>query len=948
MMALNGGKMKRAFGGSRKLAQKIGKNGMSDFPSCKEGNFSASTSFVMPHLVALVEMSFAKKHRVLPTTIVVFLLLSTLITVVIPSTSAGTVDRIEIDQQPPIMLSADSQMQFTATMYDSSNNTLSEIVEWSATNGSIDGAGLFTPWATGNVSISANSGVASTFVNISVEAGWPSSLTIESNQSEIGVDSTAQLTALLVDARGNEVQGHALTWSPSQGTVNETGVWFPASVGVASIEVHWGELSATMNITVITGQPANLILPTGLSVRYGQSITIVPEIYDSHGNLLSLEDAGSLQWAADSGVISQTGSFTGNAVGIWNISCSTANGLFATVEISVISAAIESLELVAENRVFRADEAVEIRVIRSDVYGNVEDISTPLSNWSYQSGALRYGENATEWLPTVVGNWTLSVVSEGFTASITIEVVHGYASELLLVTENQRVSADDDAVIHMQARDIRNNRWIVTGTWEAENSLAESWLASFGTWANFAATKTGEWQITGSWFDEEQQQIFSATVTIEVYAGELSTIILQGDGATVSADEVLDLAPTMFDSDGNQIGTVLLNWTVDGEDKTTDFRLHRGVYYPYSVGLHEIRAQAASAYASVMIQVTHGQARTLSISVANNLSINSGEEGEITFTVYAQDLSGNSFLVDELTWDIPEYAGEIRAGGDSGEWILSGKKAGDWRFTLYSGDAQFDLLVKVNAGLAARIEVVISSDYYHQGDEMILDVRVYDSFNNSLKVIPSDMTVSSTAGPASHVSEGSWKVMMDTGGSDHAVTVRYDELTEQKFFDVQGALLGGALGSSDAVVLGGTMFMALILIFLVLAIRRGRRDENATEGEKHSPILGDSTLSSQPPASTVSAQPQENQPEATETSQPGQPQSGSTSPASTSLDTASAALETPAPADPAKEAAQRAKATGVMVAAEGTTQGQSGWYYDTTGTLTNWEVDAEGRWNRIQ
>ena len=144
------------------------------------------------------------------------------------------------------------------------------------------------------------------------------------------------------------------------------------------------------------------------------------------------------------------------------------------------------------------------------------------------------------------------------------------------------------------------------------------------------------------------------------------------------------------------------------------------------------------------------------------------------------------------------------------------------------------------------------------------------------------------------------------------------------------------------------MFMALILIFLVLAIRRGRRDENATEGEKHSPILGDSTLSSQPPASTVSAQPQENQPEATETSQPGQPQSGSTSPASTSLDTASAALETPAPADPAKEAAQRAKATGVMVAAEGTTQGQSGWYYDTTGTLTNWEVDAEGRWNRIQ
>ena len=50
----------------------------------------------------------------------------------------------------------------------------------------------------------------------------------------------------------------------------------------------------------------------------------------------------------------------------------------------------------------------------------------------------------------------------------------------------------------------------------------------------------------------------------------------------------------------------------------------------------------------------------------------------------------------------------------------------------------------------------------------------------------------------------------------------------------------------------------------------------------------------------------------------------------------------------AAEAAAKAKATGVMVAAEGTVQGQSGWYYDATGELTNWEIDSEGRWNRLQ
>ncbi|MBT7938130.1 MAG: hypothetical protein HN696_03090, partial [Euryarchaeota archaeon] len=50
----------------------------------------------------------------------------------------------------------------------------------------------------------------------------------------------------------------------------------------------------------------------------------------------------------------------------------------------------------------------------------------------------------------------------------------------------------------------------------------------------------------------------------------------------------------------------------------------------------------------------------------------------------------------------------------------------------------------------------------------------------------------------------------------------------------------------------------------------------------------------------------------------------------------------------AQEAAQKARQTGVMVAAQGTVQGQTGWYYDTTGELTCWNVDASGGWSRIQ
>ena len=66
---------------------------------------------------------------------------------------------------------------------------------------------------------------------------------------------------------------------------------------------------------------------------------------------------------------------------------------------------------------------------------------------------------------------------------------------------------------------------------------------------------------------------------------------------------------------------------------------------------------------------------------------------------------------------------------------------------------------------------------------------------------------------------------METGGTDHAVTVRYGDITVQKFFDVQGALLGGALGTSDAVVMSGILVIALILATLVFVMRRNRIED---------------------------------------------------------------------------------------------------------------------------
>jgi hypothetical protein len=44
------------------------------------------------------------------------------------------------------------------------------------------------------------------------------------------------------------------------------------------------------------------------------------------------------------------------------------------------------------------------------------------------------------------------------------------------------------------------------------------------------------------------------------------------------------------------------------------------------------------------------------------------------------------------------------------------------------------------------------------------------------------------------------------------------------------------------------------------------------------------------------------------------------------------------------EAASNVASSGVLLASEGTVQGESGWYHDGAGNMSYWNVDAAGTW----
>jgi hypothetical protein len=310
----------------------------------------------------------------------------------------------------------------------------------------------------------------------------------------------------------------------------------------------------------------------------------------------------------------------------------------------------------------------------------------------------------------------------------------------------------------------------------------------------------------------------------------------------------------------------------------------------------------------------------MSVDISDNLQVVSGIEGAIQLSISASDLSGSTFAVDDLQWQMDEAAGNFFADTlGVGKWIFEGYQVGEWQVTLLSGHASHTLTITVLPGPAHRLEAELSAIIVEQGSDILLTVKAYDEHNNSLALDSSDTSVHSTSGDATSLGGGIWRIETAEGGANHGVTIRHGELTQQRFFDVDEALLGGAFGSSNGALVVGSSLMVIVLIVL-LVIRTKARKATPDDDEQY---YDESEYILHQAASAAVVAPQ---------------QMAYVAP-----------VEAVVPQQTvAQAAAEKARQTGVMVAAQGTVQGQTGWYYDATGELTCWNVDASGGWSRIQ
>ena len=846
----------------------------------------------------------------------------------LPVAAAGPAAQVVITT-PSTSISSDGVLQLDATIYDALNNVVQGEITWSSTNGTIEEGGLFFPWSAGQVTIRAEHAGFNDTVVLTVEAGWGQSIEINTTASP-KAKQPFQLQADLLDSHGNPRSGQGVVWSVDGEYVGQgQPLWTPPTLGLYEVIARFNQMEQQVTMEAIAGDPFEFIFEENLVIRSGFGVKLTPVLVDSFGQEMNDTIAGMKAWTAENGSITSEGYFFASAPGFWNISV-RAGSVFGNGTIRVIpaDAAIVSIQIVPERTTYQSGEVYRLDAVRTDSSGYTSPVPVPIGNWSVGNGAVAQVGDEVHWTPGKVGSFTMEVVDSEIVASKAVSVTHGSAVSTQLVASLPRLSAGLQVALVHEATDAFGNIWQVDGN-ISKISNDQSTIEIFSSYATFTPKLTEAIHFSATYFDNSTGILHQSEYQESVEAGRLAFIILPESGTEIKADSYLQFNPTFTDSYGNTIAFVAVNWTIDGVDMTLDLLMSDGKWYPTEVGEHEIRANADGVFAAVRINVITGSENTLATDAGDSLRITAGVPSDLYVEIV--DVHGNVAPAEEVQLVESGFISIEPSATGRGYWQLDGVTSGTYEVELQQGNASIILPLTIVPGNPVRVLTSVSNESLSQGEVTLLMVWAEDSQGNRVEVVPDQTSITCSSGKASHVKSDTWEIELEEAGTDRSCTVAWSGLISQQFYDVESVLLGGALGSTNTAMSIGLVLLLMIFAVLIVLIRRGSSkeeewDEYDDEYEYEDEYEDD----------------EEDDESSPELSAPME-QEAQIAPQTTSSESA------PTIEDALRqELAVKATQIGVMQAAPGTNQGETGWYVDASTELQQWNVASDGSWSRLQ
>ncbi len=842
----------------------------------------------------------------------------------LPVVAAGPPAQIVIST-PSTVISSDGVLQMEATLYDALNNVVDGEITWSTSNGTIEQSGLFFPWSAGQVTIRADHGGFNDTVIVTVVAGFGQSIEINTS-AQPRAKFPFTLQANLIDSHDNPRSGQDVVWTVDGMYIGQgEPSWTPPSLGLYEVVARYDQLEEQITMEAIAGDPYEFVFADDLIVRSGDGLQLYPDLVDTFGQKMNNTLAGNKFWDVENGTITPVGFYYASAPGIWNLSV-RAGAVWGNSTIRVIpaDASIVEIQITPQEDVYVSGETYLLEAIRTDSQGYSSPVPIPIGNWSIDNGILSQVDDEVHWTPGQTGQFSMHVVDSDVPASANVEVMHGSADTTRLASSQSSVSAGTQFALVHEAIDSFGNVWQTEANITQTNGVFAS-VDIFNSYVSVMPKQVESIGFTANYFNASTGVLHQSQWSSEILPGRLAFIELPESGTEVAADSYLDFDPQFKDAYGNTIPHVAVNWTISGQDRTLEIRMADGKWYPTETGEHEIRANADGVFAAVRINVVPGAGTSLLTDSDTGLTIEAGVSSDLF--VELVDVHGNTAPAESVELVSGDFVLFEASSSGRGFWQLTGVTSGVYELELAQGDAEHTIPLTITPGQPVRVITGMANETRSQGEVTLITVWAEDSQGNRVEVNPDQTSLSCTSGKATHIKSDTWEVELEEAGSDRSCTVTWNGLISQQFYDVDSVLLSGALGSTNTAVSIIIGLLLMIFVVLIVLIRRGNaKDEDWDEDEfyevsedEEERLIDDSEDVVDEVLTTPSETPQN--------------------------ETYS---EPDLSSDMRQQLATKAGQVGVMQAAPGTNQGETGWYVDASTELQYWNVGDDGSWTRVQ
>ena len=222
-------------------------------------------------------------------------------------------------------IAADDTVRFTARGYDAKGNEVGIAPAWTAEEGAIDAAALYTPRLVGWWTIAAeDSGVRGT-ARVRVWPGAVAAIDVTPPSPEITADDAVHFTATGRDAKGNAAPLGATVWTAADGSIID-GFFVPRRTGTWEITASSGGLRGTAHVAVRPGQVRSVTIDPGTArTDEGGVVPFTAAAFDGKGN--AVPDA-VLAWSVEGGIgtVGADGRFLATAGGQGSVVVTATGG----------------------------------------------------------------------------------------------------------------------------------------------------------------------------------------------------------------------------------------------------------------------------------------------------------------------------------------------------------------------------------------------------------------------------------------------------------------------------------------------------------------------------------------------------------------------------------------------------------------------------------------------